>query len=93
MSDYSPFNGRRREPTAPVLIEQRWSLRSGQSGKLLTCGLYTHPYGIEARCSLGDDRNLLMSQVTKTPDEARAIAEDWRAHALSNGYIEAKGGE
>ena len=93
MSEYSPFSGgRRRDPAAPVLIEQLWTLRSQQSGKLLTCGLFTHPGGIETRCSLGDDRNLLKSQVTKTPDEARAIAEDWRQHARSHGFSELKGG-
>jgi hypothetical protein len=86
VTDYSPFDGRRREPAAPVLVEQLWSLRSAQSGKLLTCGLYTHPFGIEARCSLGDARNLLKSQVTKTRDEARSIAEEWRHIVMIDGF-------
>jgi hypothetical protein len=33
-----------------------------------------------------------MSQVCGKPDEARAIAEDWRQHALSNGFTEMKAG-
>ena len=45
-------------------------------------------YGIETRCSLGDDRNLLQSQVTETPDEARAIAAEWKQDALSRGFVD-----
>jgi len=89
VSEYTPFSGnKRREPSAPVLIERLWSLRSAQSGKLLTCATFLHPGGIETRCSLGDDRNLLMSHVTKTTDEARAIAEDWKQAAVDKGFEE-----
>lgn len=93
MTDYAPFDGRRRTFPAPVLIEQLWTLRNEQGGRLLTAGLFTHPYGTEVRCSLGDDRNLLKSQVCKTVAEARELAAEWKAQSLAHGYGEVMGGE
>ena len=52
---------------------------------MLSCGLYLHPYGIEARCSYGNEEDLLMSHVERTPDAARARASKWFATALSRG--------
>ena len=33
--------------------------------------LYLHPHGIEARCGYGNEEDLLMSQVERTPDAAQ----------------------
>jgi hypothetical protein len=52
------------------------------------CATFLHVFGIELRCSLGDDRNLLQSQVTKTPDEAKALAEEWKQAAIDKGFQE-----
>jgi hypothetical protein len=57
----------------------------------LTFALFDHPFGFELRCSLGDERNLLKSQVCKTVDEARALAAEWRAQSMAHGYSEVKG--
>jgi len=37
-----------------------------------------------------DVKRLFQSQVTKTLNEARTIAEDWRQHALSRGFTDVK---
>jgi len=56
----------------------------------MSCGLYLHPLGIEARCGYRDEDDLLMSQVTKMPDEAKAIAQEWRQGAIEKGFTEVK---
>jgi hypothetical protein len=91
--EYSPFSvtlaASHCAPSRPATVD----VAQRAERKAADGGLFTHPIGLEVRCSLGNDRNLLKSQLTKTPDEARAIAEDWKQHALSNGYTEVKGGE
>jgi hypothetical protein len=83
---YSPFEGRRREPAMPVLVERLWRLRS-PSGRVLSCALYLHPHGIESRCGYRDEADLLMSVVEKTPDAAKAIAEEWKQSAIEKGFL------
>ena len=34
-------------------------------------GLYLHPHGIEARCGYGNEEDLLISQVERSPDAAQ----------------------
>ena len=88
MTDYAPFEGHgRREPSALVLVERVWRLRS-PSGRVLSCTLYLHPHGIEARCGYRDEVDLLMSQVRKTPDEAKVIAAVWKQAAIEKGFEE-----
>jgi hypothetical protein len=84
---YTPFGGRRSGSTTPVLVQRLWRVPSAQSVNVLSCGLYLHPYGIEARCSYGEE-DLLMSHVERTPDAARARASEWFATALSRGFEE-----
>jgi hypothetical protein len=48
--------------------------------------LYLHPHGIEVRCGYGNEDHLLMSQVARTPEAAKARAEEWLAAALSRGF-------
>jgi hypothetical protein len=55
---------------------------------VLSCGLYLHPLGIEARCGYDNEENLLMSQVLKTPDAARALATEWKVTVVEQGYEE-----
>ena len=51
MTDYAPFDGRRREDPAPSLIRECWRLL-GPSGKPIVCAIYEHPHGVEAiHCS------------------------------------------
>ena len=47
-----------------------------------------HPHGIEARCGYGNEEDLLMSQVERTPDTARARADEWKQTALAKGFQE-----
>lgn len=83
---YTPFGGRRAGPAAaPILVQRVWRV-CNRYGSVLSCGLYLHPYGIEARCGYGNEDNLLMSQVERTPDAARARADEWLANALSRGF-------
>ena len=84
--NYTPFGGRRSEPPTPVLVQRLWRAQKSQSAKVLSCGLYLHPCGIEARCFYGHEDNLLMSHLTKTPDEAKARADEWLASAISRGF-------
>lgn len=45
--EYSPFSGsHHRDKAMPVRIERVWWLQSS-SGKVLSCGLYLHPYGVD----------------------------------------------
>jgi hypothetical protein len=59
-----------------------------QSGKVMSCGLYLHPHGIEARCGYHDEADLLMSQVERTPDAAKARADEWKQTAIAKGFEE-----
>jgi hypothetical protein len=70
--------------------EARQSLpvQKAQSANVLSCGLYLHPHGIEARCGYGNEEDLLMSQVERTPDAARARADEWKQTALARGFEE-----
>ncbi|HEY1307710.1 MAG TPA: hypothetical protein VGF24_29365 [Vicinamibacterales bacterium] len=85
MTDYSPFTGRRADPPKPVLVQRLWRVTNAH-GSVLSCGLYLHPYGIEARCGYGSEDNFLMSQVERTPQAARERADEWLATALSRGF-------
>ena len=85
---YTPFSGRISEPAKPILIERLWRLPLVRTGRILSCGLYLRPHGIEVRCGYDDERNLLMSQVEKTPDAARARADEWKALSLEKGFSE-----
>ena len=85
---YTPFSGRRAgPPPTPILVQRLWRVVS-KGGTVLSCGLYLHPHGIEARCGCGNDDNLLMSHVERTPDAARARANEWLASALERGFEE-----
>ena len=64
---YTPFAGRRREPPTPVLVKWLWRARKAQTGSVLSCALYLHPSGIEARCFYGNGDDLLMSHVERAP--------------------------
>jgi hypothetical protein len=46
---------------------------------VLSCALYLHPHGIEARCGYRNEDDLLMSQVERTPEAAKARADEWLA--------------
>jgi hypothetical protein len=48
MSDeYTPFSGRQSGSEKPTLVKRVWHVRHPRSGKILSCGLYLHPLGIE----------------------------------------------
>jgi hypothetical protein len=85
---YTPFGGRIQGPPTLTLVERLWRLRNPRNFRVLSCGLYLHPHGIEARCGYDNEANLLWSQVTKLPDEARARAEEWKAFAIEKGFTE-----
>jgi hypothetical protein len=53
---------------------------------VLSCALYLHPHGIEARCGYSNEDDLLMSQVERTPEAAKARADEWLANARSRGF-------
>ena len=89
---YSPFSGRHSGPPVPVLVERLWRLQNTQDGAVLSCGLYLHPLGIEARCGYANEESLLMSQVEKTPDAARARADEWKQTAIDKGFFDLKEG-
>ena len=47
-------------------------------------------------CGIGEpanEDNLLMSQVERTPDAAKARADEWKATAIEKGFTEVKGGD
>ena len=48
MSNYTPFTGRRQEPSMPVLVEMLWRV-VGPSGKPIACGVYRDAGGFEVR--------------------------------------------
>lgn len=58
------------------------------TGKVLSCATYLHPHGIKARCGYSNEAELLMSQVERTPDAARARAEEWKQTVLRKGFEE-----
>ena len=85
---YTPFGGRRDGPPSPILVQRLWRVQKSQSASVLSCSLYLHPFGIEARCGYNDEEELLMSHVERTPDAARARADEWRRTALARGFEE-----
>lgn len=86
---YSPFKGRLPgPPQAPVLVQRLWRLQKLESASVLSCGLYLHPVGFEVRCGYGNEENLLMSQVERMPDAAKAHAEAWKQAAIEKGFAE-----
>jgi hypothetical protein len=89
---YTPFAGRHHRPPEPVLVQRLWRAQKPQSQTVLSCGLYLHPIGFEARCGYGNEEDLLMSQVEKTPDEARASANEWKQAAIDKGFTDMEAG-
>jgi hypothetical protein len=59
-------------PPTPVRVQRLW--RATEAGRIsvLSCGLYWHPIGFEARCEYRDEADLLVSQVADNPDDAKA---------------------
>jgi len=87
---YTPFSGRRAgPPPTPILVQRLWRI-CHRLGDVLSCALYLHPYGFEAKCFYGNDEHALMSHVERTPDAARARANEWLASALERGFEEIK---
>ena len=84
MSDYTPFDGRRPEPTMPALITECWRL-IGPSGKPIVCALYEHPSGIEVRCQYSVE-HLIRSQLAPHIDIAQDVAAEWRRAAIAKGF-------
>ena len=72
----------------PILVQRLWRAQRAQRVNVLSCGLYLHPHGIEARCGYANEDDLLMSQVERTPDAAKARADEWLATAVSRGFEE-----
>jgi len=85
---YTPFSGRHRELPTPVLVQRLWRAQKSSSISVLSCGLYLHPIGFEARCGYGNEEDLLMSQVERTRDAAKAHADAWLATAIRRGFAE-----
>ena len=52
---YSPFRERWSGPPSPVLVQRLWRVQKAHSANVLSCGLYLHPHGIEARCGYRDE--------------------------------------
>ena len=87
MSDYSPFDGERREKQPLVLIETCWRLL-GSSGKPIVCGIYrTAARTIEVRCGYSD-ADLVRSQYASHIDIAQDIAAAWKQAAIDKGFKE-----
>jgi hypothetical protein len=61
-----------------------WNLRRDQL--TLTCALSTHRLGWELR--LGAGTNFTRSQVCKTQSDVFAMADQWKAEALRQGWTE-----
>jgi hypothetical protein len=66
VTEYAPFDGRRREAPAPVLITECWRL-VGPSGKPIVCGIYKTDAGIEVRCGYSES-DLVRSQLASHVD-------------------------
>jgi len=86
VSDYTPFDGRRREQPAPVLISECWRLL-GPSGKRIVCALYKHPHGVEVRCGYSLE-HLIRSQLAADVDAAQEIAAAWKQAAIEKGFAD-----
>lgn len=71
------YKAPKRETPAPVRIEPQWRVRMGPSGRALSCGLYAHPRGVEARCGYRDEDDLLYSRLEPDIDVARRRAAQW----------------
>jgi len=63
-------------PPVPVRIEVRWRVLMGPSGRILSCGLYEHPAGVELRCGY-DGQDPLRTRVERSIGEARTHATSW----------------
>jgi len=63
--------------------------RAGDGGELLGAES-PRGQGVWIPSTASDLKRLFQSQVTKTLNEARTIAEDWRQHALSRGFTDVK---
>jgi hypothetical protein len=87
---YTPFGvgGSRREPSKPILVTRLWRAKKPQSVNVLSCALYLHEAsgGFEVRCGYGNENHLLMSQVERTPEAAKARADEWLAAAVVRGF-------
>jgi hypothetical protein len=82
--DYKPPKA---EPPAPELLEPAWRATS-PTGKVLTCGLYRGVAGrVEVRASYPRN-DLIRSELVIDIDPARTIADQWRATAISEGFVE-----
>jgi hypothetical protein len=57
----------------------------GPSGRVLSCGLYAHPHGVEARAGFRDETELLHSQLKHSIDDARAHADAWLEAVTAKG--------
>jgi len=67
-----------------VRIEVRWRALMAPSGRILSCGLYEHPAGVELRCGYdGDDP--VRTRVERSIGEARTHATAWLAAIKANG--------
>jgi hypothetical protein len=83
---YTPFAGRRQGPPTLTLVTRLWRRRRRKPapGSCARCISILH--GIEARCTRGHEDDLLMSQVERTPEAAKARADEWLAAAVSRGF-------
>ena len=74
----------RAQGAAPLeLIEACWCMK-GPNGKVLQCGIYRSAApGVELRAGYGDD--LQRSDRVKGINQARVIADTWKALVLSKG--------
>jgi len=74
----------RPDPPALVRIEVRWRVLMGPSGRILSCGLYEHPGGVELRCSY-EGEDALRTRVERSLGEARTHATAWLAAIKAKG--------
>ena len=84
MNEYTPFDGRRREQPAPVLISECWRLL-GPSGTPIVCAIYEHPHGVEVRCQYSPE-HLIRSELASHVDIAEDIAAAWKQAAIEKGF-------
>lgn len=85
--DWATSNHRppkRPDPPAPVRIEERWRVTMAPTGRELTCGLFVHPHGVEVRYGRSAI-DLLQSQLAKTIDDARVVADAWLESVKATG--------
>jgi hypothetical protein len=75
--------GRSADPPAPELVELCWRMK-GPSDKVLQCGIYRSAApGVEVRAGYGDD--LQRSERVRRSNQAREIADTWKALVLAKG--------